>query len=60
MIVFTIIGFTADISRGDWTRGAKLPKRTAKPVGSPPCASQPEQTRTMTIPNRAAVQVWYR
>ena len=46
-----------DISRGDWTRGAKLPKRTSTPVGSPRGATQSERSHTMTIPAQAAVMI---
>ena len=47
----------ADISRGDWTSGIKLPKRDAMAWGWGLPACQTEQRTTMISPARAAVGI---
>ena len=49
-----MITATADNSQGDWTSGAKLPKRTAMVGGSPRRATAMERISTMTNPASAA------
>jgi len=44
----------ADKWQGDWTRSAKLPKRTPIHVGSPARHREMERTSIMTISTRAA------
>ena len=47
----------ADNWQGDWTRSAKLPKRTLIHVGSPARHREMERTSTMTISTRAAAGI---
>jgi len=52
-----MITSTADNLQGDWTSGAKLPKRTPMVWGSPHGATAMERITTMTIPISAAVEM---